>query len=210
MRSLLFIASFLFWISASFAQKKAVTETGEEVLLYSDGTWAYAQAQDSSQHIIPTNPQIFKKDAASSFLLKSKKLNVGFWLNTKNWNFKKATENSDAEYELEMKDGTLYAMIITEKFEIPLESMKVIALENGKKVAPDLYIEKEEYRNVNGLNVLFLQMNGTMSGVKFSYYGYYFSNANGTIQFITYTAKNLLGKHLNDCDKLLNGLVELN
>lgn len=189
------------------AQKKAITENGEEVILYDDGTWKYVEVENEKKEI-PTNPDEFKKSESSSFLLKSTNINIGVWLNPKKWSFKKATDNLDAEYEISKKDGDLYGMLITEKIEIPLSTLKDIALENGKSVSPDLRVVKEEYRNVNGLKVLLLKMNGTMQGIKFTYYGYYFSNQNGTVQFITYTSQNLMNDYLKDCDELLNGLVE--
>ena len=108
-----------------------------------------------------------------------------------------------------MRDGDLYCVIITEKIEVPLESLKLIAIENGKSLSPDLTIVKEEYRNVNGLKVLLLQMNGTVKGIKVSYYGYYYSSPEGTVQFIAYTAQNLLGKYMPEIEKLLNGLVKV-
>jgi hypothetical protein len=126
------------------------------------------------------------------------------------WTFKKGNEKDAAEYKLQLKAGDLYGMIISEKVEIPLETLKSIALNNGRKAAPDLKITKEEYRIVNGLKVLLLQMNGTMEGIKFSYYGYYFSNTNGTVQFVTYTSTNLIASYLPKIEVLLNGIVELN
>jgi len=204
---LLFI---LFFVNLIQAQQKAVTETGEEVILYDDGTWKYHNEDQIYEKEIPTNPKKFKKDKESTFLLKSSKLNIGVYLNPKIWSFKKATDNLEAEYELQLKDGDLYGMMITEQVEIPLESLKSIALENGKAAAPDLKIVKEEYRIVNDLKVLLLQLNGTMQGIKFSYYGYYFSCTNGTIQFITYTSQKLLDGYKPECEKLLNGFVKIN
>lgn len=189
------------------AQKKALTETGDEVILYDNGTWKYLNEPVKENYVIPINTEKFTKNSNNTFLLKSTKLNVGFWLDPKKWSFKKATNNPDAEFELQLKDGDLYAMIITEKVEIPLETLKTIALENGKGIAPDLYIVKEEYRTVNGSEILLLQMDGTMQGVKFSYYGYYYSNSNGTLQFITYTSQNLLDQFKKTCEDLLNGFV---
>jgi hypothetical protein len=188
------------------AQQKAITSTGEEVVLNTDGTWAYLP-QNEIRPIIPINTTKFKKGKTSSFLLKSNKLNIGFWLDPSSWVYKKGLDNQDAEYVLQLKNEDLYGMIITETVEIPLASMKSIALENGRSIAPDLKVVKEEYRNVNGLKVLLLQMNGTMEGIKFSYYGYYFSNKNGTLQFITYTSENLVNSYQNTCEDLLNGLV---
>ena len=99
---------------------------------------------------------------------------------------------------------------LPKKFEIPIETLKVIALENAKAAAPNMSIVKEEFRNVNGLKVLLLHMNGIIQGIKFSYYGYYYSNSNGTVQLITYTSQNLLEGFKSKIEDLLNGIVELN
>jgi hypothetical protein len=210
MKGTLLLLISLFFVNLIQAQQKAVTETGEEVILFEDGTWKYQNEDQISEKETPTNPKKFEKDKESTFLLKSSKLNIGVYLNPKIWSFKKATDNPEAEFELQLKGGDLYGMIITEKVEIPLETLKSFALENGKTVAPDLKIVKEEYRTVNGLKVLLLQLNGTMQGIKFSYYGYYFSSRNGTVQFITYTSQNLLDSYKPESEKLLNGFVEIN
>lgn len=192
-----------------FGQQKAVTEVGEEVLLYDNGTWKYANQEDEVVKEVPTNPTLFVKDDNSNFLLKSTKVDVGVWLNPKEWSFQKAQDNPEAEYELQLKGEDLYGMIIAEKLEIPIENLKDIALENGRAAAPDLTVIQEEYRIVNGQKVLFLQLNGTLQGIKFTYYGYYYSSPNGTVQFITYTSQGLLNSYIEDCEKILNGFVKV-
>jgi hypothetical protein len=208
MKKLCLCLFFIFSVTILSAQERAVTETGEEVILYADGTWSFLNAGSEIKEI-PVNKKVFKKSKNASFLLKSSRVNLGFWLDPKKWSFKKAANNEDAEYELQLRDGDLYGMIITEKVEVPLEALKDIAIENGRAVAPDLKIVKEEYRTVNGTKVLLIQMNGTTQGIKFSYFGYYYSNSNGTIQFVTYTSQNLLDTYENDCEELLNGIVEI-
>jgi hypothetical protein len=203
------ICTYLLPLSESWAQKKAITETGEEVILYENGTWEYADSSSQTTKEIITNSTNFTKSSSASFLLKSKKNNIGVWLDSKKWSFKKAVNNSEAEYEFQLKGEDLYGMLISEKIEIPLENLKEIALQNAKEVAPDLKVIKEEYRNVNGLKVFLMQMDGTTQGIKFSYYGYYFSNRQGTVQFVTYTAQNLLKNYLKEAELFLNGLVEL-
>lgn len=210
MKGTLLLLISLFIVNLIQAQQKAVTETGEEVILFEDGTWKYQNEDQISEKETPTNSKKFIKDKELTFLIKSSKLNIGVYLNPKIWSFKKATDNPQAEFELQLKGEDLYGMIITEKVEIPLETLKFIALENGKVAAPDLKIVKEEYRTVNGLKVLLLQLNGTMQGIKFSYYGYYFSSPNGTVQFITYTSQSLLDSYKPESEKLLNGFVEIN
>ena len=206
MKTLCLSLFFVFTVTFLSAQEKAVTDTGEEVILYADGTWSYLDSESEVKEI-PVNKKPFEKSKNASFLLKSSRVNLGFWLDPKKWSFKKASNNGDAEYELQLKGGDLYGMIITEKVEVPLETLKDIAIENGRAVAPDLKIVKEEYRTVNGTKVLLIQMNGSTQGIKFSYYGYYYSNSSGTIQFVTYTSQNLLDSYVNDCEELLNGIV---
>jgi len=207
-KSILLCLLVLFAIT-SFSQKKAVTETGEEVILYENGTWKYVNDSARLKNDITVNPKPFKKSPNSTFLLKSTKTDIGIWIDSKKWSFKKASSNEDAEYELDLRGKDLYGMIITEKIEIPLETLKGLAYDNAKAVATDLEIVKQEYRTVNDIKVLCMQMNGNMQGVKFTYYGYYFSNAKGTVQFLTYTAQNLLKELLPDAEELLNGLVLL-
>lgn len=192
----------------AFAQKKAITDTGEEVILYQDGTWKYVNAADSAR-VVGTNNTPFVKPATNTFLLKSKKFNIGFWINPKKWKVQTEKNNEDAEYELHEETNDLFAMMITEKSEIPVESLKDIAIKNARKVAPDIVIQKEEFRIVNGEKVLLVQMKGTYNGIRFIYYGYYYSNKNGSLQFVTYSTNNLLVENIKDCDDLLNGFVVL-
>lgn len=192
------------------SQTNAVTEYGDQVVLYDDGTWKYTDEELNIETEIAENLNPFVKPDKSNFLLKSNQFNVGIWLNSKNWKFTKAKDNEDAEYEVVLKGEDLYGTIITEKVEIPLEALREIALSNAKDVAPDTKIDFEEYRTVNGARVLMLEMSGTISGINFAYKGYYYSNENGTIQIILYTAKNLLKQEYSQqAEDFLNGFVEL-
>jgi hypothetical protein len=100
-------------------------------------------------------------------------------------------------------------MFITEKIEIPLTELKNIALGNAKAAAPDIKLIKEEYRMVNGIKMLHLQMDGTIQGIKFTYLGYYYSNESGTVQLLTYSSQKLMKENSGLCEELLNGLVEV-
>lgn len=190
------------------AQINAITETGDEVILFDDGTWKYLNDSIIENVVIPINEKEFLKDKKSTFLVKSKKLNIGIWINPKSWSFTKGTENDAFEFQFQKKEDDLYAMLISEKVQIPIETLKGIAIENAKDAAPDIKVINEEYRSVNGVQVLMMQMSGTIRGMRFTYYGYYYSNSNGTIQLLTYTGENLFPNYLNDIEEFLNGLVE--
>ncbi len=209
MKNLLLIALFLLNFSFTNAQVNAITETGEEVTLFNNGTWKFINKQESGTAVIKTNPQKFSTPKTSSFLLKSKVLNVGFYLDPKKWSFTKAESNPDAEYELKMRDGDLYAVVITERMNMPLSSLREVAITNAKSVSADVTVKKEEYRIVNGKKILLLVMYGSMQGMDFYYYSYYFSNENGIVQFITYSGQNLFDEYETFSEELLNGLVEI-
>jgi uncharacterized membrane-anchored protein len=201
--------AFLLLSGMVVAQERAITSTGDEVILYQDGTWAYADAERAAEDEIPTNPKPFTKATGNTFLLKSTTFNVGFWINPTKWSFKKAASNEDAEYELQLKGEDLYGMIITEQTEIPLETMRMIAVENAKDIAPDVRIVEEEYRTVNGTTVMMLKMHATMQGIKIGYYSYYYSNERGTVQFVTYTSQSLMKTYEQEIEGLLNGFIVL-
>jgi hypothetical protein len=192
------------------AQTKAVTETGEEVILYDDGSWQYSDTTAIvAEKEIPTNPKRFTKSDKSSFLVKSTRNKIAVWIDPKKWNFKKDTNNEDAEYGFNLKNGGLYGMMISEQLEVPLSTLKKIALQNAKSASPDLKILKEEYRTVNDKTVLFLQMKGTVDGIGFVYNGYYYSSSSGTVQLVTYSSPNLVEQYQTEWENLLNGLVDL-
>ena len=192
------------------AQKKAITDTGYEVILYNDGTWVFSdQASKTKTKELALNPQEFTKSKEATFLLKSTKVKTGLWLNPNKWRFSKAQETEDSEYILTYNEGDIYGLIINEKVEIPLEFLKNIVLDNAKTAAPDAVIKHEEYRMVNGIKVMQLDIQGTIQGIRFSYFGYYYSNKYGTTQLLLYTSQNLMESYRQECEYLLNGLVEI-
>lgn len=209
MKKMLLVGILLFSVQIVMAQINGVTESGDQVILYDDGTWKYLDEEtvvDETEILV--NEKKFLKSEDNTFLVKSKKLNIGIWINPKTWKFERDTEREDVEFQFQKKGEDLYGMLIAEKLEIPILTLKNLALENAKSAAPDIKIVKEEYRNVNGTQVLMMQMAGTLQGMKFTYYGYYHSNANGTIQLLAYTGANLFDEYKDEIESFLNGLVE--
>lgn len=208
MKRLILTGLILMSVQLISAQINALTETGDEVILNEDGTWEYLNDSIIEIKEIPINEKEFLKGKKSTFLVKSKTLNVGIWINPKKWSFTKGTEEDEYEYQFHLREGDLYAMLISEKIQVPIETLKNLALEIAKDAAPDIKVIKEEYRNVNGIQVLMLQMAGTIQGIRFTYYGYYYSNTNGTIQLITCTGENIFPDYENDIEEFLSGFIE--
>jgi hypothetical protein len=202
----LLAAALLLLAAACYAGQTAITDTGDKVILNSDGTWVYANKASKPVVKIGTNTAKFNKPADATFLLKSTKNNAAFWTNTDKWSFSK-TAGETAEYQFQLKGKSLFGMAITEEVEIPLEALAEIAFENARKVAPDLKIVMQEYRIVNGNKVIYMEMNGTLKGIDFTYLGYYYSNASGTTQFVAYTGTKTIPAYRSEMNDFLNGLV---
>jgi len=191
-----------------FSQIPAVTDKGDQVMLYEDGTWRYANdSSDMEEKAIPVSEIAYNKNEKATFEVKSTKVNAGVYINTKDWTYKKNPTADAQEYTFQSRGKDIYAMMITEKVDIPIENLKKLALSNAKDAAPDTKIVTEEYRMVNGKKIFFMQMNGSIEGMKFTYLGYYYSSEGGTIQFISYTTQNLLEEYRNDMFELLNGFT---
>ena len=206
--TILFVILLLNSISL-FSQTSAVTDKGEEVILYDNGTWKYKK-ENATSWGTRMDTVIVKKHVDSNFLLKGAKVNYGVWLNPKVWKFKKNDdEDSPSEYNFTLVGEDAYAMIIVEKIEIPLNTLKDLAYKNALKASPDVRIVYEDIRKVNGLVVNCMEMEGTISGIKFSYFSYYYTGTSGTIQFVSYTSQNLYKKYKPELEKLLNGFVIL-
>ena len=208
MNKLLFLlVAFCLVQTTSTAQIQAVTGSGDEVTLYSNGTWKYNNKTEASAEI-PLNKTVFEKPVSSTFKVKSNTLpEVSVSINTKKWDFKKSEAGSASEFSFDLKAKDAYAMIITERIEIPLLTLRDAALKNARSVSPDIEVIQSEYRTVNGVKLLYMQMEGSIEGVALTYYGYYYSYSGGSIQLLTYTSKQLAKEYKPELDDLLNGLV---
>jgi len=209
MKHLFIFLLFFIFTTIAYAQIKAVTNMGDEVILYEDNTWAYAAPDTTTTDTIAVNPMVFTKSEKADFLLKSENGNIGIWLNPKEWRFEKSKLNPEAEYQLSYKAGDLYTLVFVEEISIPLPVLGDAVIQNIKAVASEFKLVHEEYRTVNGLDVLQLEFDAKVQGMHFTYFGYYFSNEKGTTQLMSYTSEDLFEKYRDKCEELLNGLTEI-
>lgn len=207
MKPILVAALVLASITASAAQR-AVTDKGDEVILEDNGSWRYLNAQkDRDAANAPTafNEHRYSKPANASFALKSSRNKAMVYLDPKKWTFSKGKDGADNEYSFRLLSGDLYGRLITERMNIPLETLPQIVLSNMRAAAPDAEIVKQEYRWVNDRKLLHIRMHGTAAGIKVAYIGYYYSDESGTSQFITYTSQNIANTMMREAEDMLNG-----
>lgn len=207
MKRLLFSVLFAATTIAAHAQTKAVTETGEEVFLYTDGTWKYVDIKPA----YATNIDTIKvnKGANATFLVKSPKFKYGIWIDPKKWKFVAGKDGESQELKFSLKSKEAQGAVIAERVEMPYASLQEVALINAKQAAEDAHIAREEIRLVNGKIVRLMQIEGTIAGLKFVYFGYYYVGNEGTFQFVTYTYKSTFEENVKEMEQLLNGFVIL-
>ena len=187
------------------AEQRAITSKGDEVILSDNGTWHYVNKQKSYNKKIIFNKKKFTRNKSATFLVKSKRNNSAFYINPRKWVFKKGP--GAKEYIFQLRKKSLLAMAITEEIAGTIEALANIGVENARKVDPNVQVLKKEYRMVNGLKVIYMEMQGIIKGVKFTYFGYYYSNSSGVTQFLVYTSANLVPKYRSEINEFLNGLV---
>ena len=154
------------------AQQRALTEDGKEVVLFDNGTWKFVNESDAKAlETIITNNNLFEKSRNASFLMKSKKLDVGVYFDPKKW--KLATQNISphVEYffaERNSNDG-YFGFMITEKVQIAtLKNLKDLIIENVNRNVDYFRLKESEYRTVNGMKVLYIRYAANTKGMNSS------------------------------------------
>ncbi len=204
MMRLLFLVLLLLALTGSeaFSQTlRATTDDGRKVLLKENGQWQFVDAANSTTDAGNNYEQLKKSMAV--FKTKGNKIQV--YYNPTVW--KQEAGDDPTRTVFHHKDGDVYGLVIAERVSMTLDALKEVALNNAKSVAPDTRIIFEEMRKVGGKTVLCMQMEGTIDGIPFTYYGYYYTGKAGTLQLLTYTSQNLFSEYQKEMASFLNGLV---
>ncbi len=191
----------LYAVTIQASDIEATTPDGRKVILRDDGTWSFQAAAQTATRGLTARP------AGATSVLQSKKGFMELWYDPTRWVQRSNTMNDSAEFTLEHSAGDGYVMAIVERIAIPYESLPGIALANARSSAPDARVSLQEERTVNGVKLHVLQTDGSIDGIPFRYYGYYWSGKAGTLQVIAFTSQNLFDEMAGDFTGLLNGIV---
>jgi hypothetical protein len=125
---------------------RARTEGGKEVLLYSNGTWKYAEEKKGAA----TADKGHSKPASAQTPFKTARGNFEIWVDENKWS---KTGDEPGRLTFKLKTGDAYAMVISEEIAIGIASLKEIAIENAKKAGSDFVLLADDNRMVNGRQV---------------------------------------------------------
>ena len=213
------VALFLLTLSNAFAQTVAVTEYGDTIYVYDNGTWSFdlldVMPEVSELDFLDTKltldtistPFTVNKQAQKEIENKTKQFKVKY--NEKVWKrVPPATLNDDADFAFEAKNKDIWCVIIAEETEISKENLFRIAKNTmAENTGASTKILKTEIRNVNGTEVLRGVLNAEISGISFVFDTYYFSNEKGSVQFTTWTSDKIWESNESMIVELLNGFI---
>ncbi len=181
---------------SAHSQEAATTASGKRITVFPNGTW---------KALSESSPSSASRPAAASAKLEVNRGRSALYYDPGKWRVQNEEQSGRSKLEHVAGDG--YAMVLAERLGMSIDVLKNIALQNAKAAAPDAKIVAEEPRKVNGADLLMLQIEGTVSGIPFTYLGYYYSGEHGSIQVLTYTGQNLFAEFRGDFEELLNGFV---
>ena len=219
MKKFIYLAILLLITQFSFAQKKAVTEDGDTIFVYADGTWSFELLESgtagtefdflSAELKLDTikQEQQFSKKATSvvknSFGLFTLRYDPEKWKREP-----PAQYNEDAEFALIARDKDIYCIVISEEVEIGAENIVKIALNTMREnTNAEVELVKTEVRTVNEKDLIRAVYNVDLSGMNLTFDSYYYSSEKGTIQFTTWTGQNIWEKYEDEIIDFLNGLI---
>lgn len=192
------------------AQQRALTEDGKEVVLFDNGTWKFVNESDAKVlETIVTNNNLFEKPKTASFLMKSKKLDVGVYFDPKKW--KLATQNISPHVEYFFTDRGnsegLFGFMMTEKVQIAtLKNLKELIIENVNRNVDFFRLKESEYRTVNGMKVLYIRYAANTKGMDFEYAGNYYINSDGYAGVVGFSSQKMFENSFGAIQELINGI----
>lgn len=195
------------------AQIEAYTSSGDTVLLFDDGKWDYknnlseASIEAHTADTLPAlNPEKFYKPKAAKAVAKGRRgYEIVYAASKWDREIKKIQSGSDMEFHSKNSEG--FVLTIFESVEIPLTTLRDVAINNARSVASDFEMIEQEMRTINDHPMLYLRFNATIRGIKFSYMGYYASFPEGSLQVLTFSYQNIFESLKPAFLDFLNGII---
>lgn len=203
----------IFTYSFLTSQIKAVTEDGREVVLLENKTWRFVNDTDEKTlDVIETNEALVKKPNDATFLMRSKKVDAGIYINPKRWKNIKMSVLPTAEYtfkSLVNPNIMILGCLMSENAPIQtLKNLRDVMLGAIQSKADYFKLNKSEYRTVNGIKVLFIDYSLNTSGMDFHYIGNYYLTEDGYCNVVVFCYEKDFDKNQSEMQNFINGLVK--
>lgn len=209
------IALTILILTCSFlsSQIKALTEDGREVVLMENKTWRFVNETDEKTwDVIKTDDTLLTKSNDATFLMKSKKVDAGIFINPKKWKTVKMSVLPTAEYtfqSLTNPNTMILGCLMSENAPIQtLKNLRDVMLSSIQSKADYFKLNKSEYRTVNGNKVLYIDYSLNTSGMDFHYIGNYYLTEDGYCNVVVFSYEKDFAKNQSEMLNFINGLVK--
>jgi hypothetical protein len=183
----------------------ASIQTGETVILHSDGTWEYQNHDVITQNIPESINQYYTPKEADKFISNGY-VTANLWYDSKKRKYQR-TGNLPLEYYLIFSAGDLYVGFMSEEIQIYIQNLHENLIEKGRNGGTNFVILKDEIRKVNDIAMGYLEFKFYLKGTIWVYTYDYWSGEKGNVVVYAVTSENLYQKKKPDIDNILNGLV---
>ncbi|NEQ51810.1 MAG: caspase family protein [Leptolyngbya sp. SIO3F4] len=148
-------------------------------------------------------------DKTGKTFQKSENFKFGVWYDKTSWTNPNYNLNSMAEIQFATFNDEAWGMVIAEKGNFTLESLKNAVVANANRVATDVKLVKNVKKLINGKEMLQIEVEAKISDLEFVYFGNLYVDQGFAVQFLSYTSKELFPKHRAKMDSLISG-IEIN
>ena len=116
------------------------------------------------------------------------------------------SDNPDAASQLRYFNNEAFAMIIPERVEVPLESLREIALQNLESESTEVTVIGRGEVVSRGKQLLTMDVTATLELYRTFMRSYYYSDSSGSFQLICWTSENLGQEYVTVFDRFAAGL----
>lgn len=170
--------------------------------------YSYESLYNPDEEFKKLNPYTFSIPKKSESGFKSEKFPYTIHYNPKIWkelDCNQINAQADACFYIEGKDT--FSMIIAEDAEGDLPHLKAAALVNAYSVAKEVAVKNVGMLEVNGHELLKMEIDANINDYELSYYNYYLSTDWGMIQMISFAGKEAFKKQFDNIVDINNGIV---
>lgn len=193
----------------SWSMQKALTGSGEIVLLNDNGTWEYQSKTKQKNSSSSSNSDLtYNKSSKQTLAVKSSINNSIVWFDPNKWQTGKENAKGESEFYLSHKNLPLYAFVINEKTPIPFELLakaNLIQLEDNKLLEKFNIIQEGKIK-INGNKFVTIEYDASSRGIDISYFNVMYSDNAGTTQVIVYSFNGKLYEYADELFEFISGI----
>lgn len=121
------------------------------------------------------------------------------------WRADPSVKTEAGAFQYVHSSGEVFMKVVSERIQIGLEKLAEIGVANVLKVDAAAKTTRRGPRRVNGLDMVFREVEATIDDVPLTFYIHYYSDTAGSIQLVGWTGRSLIGEHRSLIDQFVSG-----